>query len=111
MDITLDEIAGIASNEIAKKEGSTTPKVSLSFELTRSHLLKVNKAEVKIEEYVREEIKPIITEADEPEVIKTDESEEANDSSSDDKQEEKQEEEPASETVSDEVKEEEVVEP
>lgn len=67
MDITLEEIDGIANNEIAKKEGSTTPKVSLSFELTRSHLLKINKAEVKIEEYVREEIKPKVTEVEEEE--------------------------------------------
>jgi hypothetical protein len=58
MDVKLDEIRDIATNEIAKKEGSTQPKVSLSFELNRSSLLKVTKAEVKMEEYVRTEIKP-----------------------------------------------------
>jgi hypothetical protein len=62
MHITLDEIDKIAGNDIATKEGSTTPKVSLSFELTRSHLLKVNKAEVKFDELVREEIKPNVNE-------------------------------------------------
>lgn len=58
MQVTLDEIDKIAGNDIASKETSTTPKVSLSFELTRSHLLKVTKAEVKFDELVREEIKP-----------------------------------------------------
>jgi len=38
------------------KEGSTKPKISLSFELSRSGLLQLNKAEAKIEEtYVVEE--------------------------------------------------------
>lgn len=64
-ELTLDEIDGIASNEVATKEGSTTPKVSLSFELTRSHLLKVTKAEVKLDENVREEIKPKVKESKE----------------------------------------------
>jgi len=57
MDVKLEEIRDIATNEIAMKEGSTQPKVSLSFELNRSSLLKVTKAEVKMEEYVRTEIK------------------------------------------------------
>ena len=33
------------------------PKVSLSFELTRSHILQLNKAEAKIDEQVRQPIK------------------------------------------------------
>ena len=35
----IDEIDDISENGIAKKENSTLPKVSLSFELTRSHIL------------------------------------------------------------------------
>jgi len=58
----LDEIEAIANNEIAKKEGSTTPKLTLQFELTRSHLLHITKSEIKIEEFVRQEIKQNKTE-------------------------------------------------
>lgn len=58
IDVELKEIEKIANNDAAKKEGSTTPKVSLSFELNRSQILKVTKAEVKFDEFVRTEIKP-----------------------------------------------------
>jgi hypoxia up-regulated 1 len=55
----INGIDEVATNEIAKKEGSTKPKVSLSFELTRSGLIQLNKAEAKIEEtYVVEEKPP-----------------------------------------------------
>ena len=37
-------------SEVAKKEGSSKPRISLSFELTRTGLLQLNKAEGKIEE-------------------------------------------------------------
>lgn len=53
---TYDEISKIATNDIAVKEGSTVPKLSLKFELTRSHLLQIEKAEIKIEELVRTEV-------------------------------------------------------
>ena len=53
----LDDIEDISENTIAKKENSTLPKVSLSFELTRSHILQLNKAEAKIDEQVRQPIK------------------------------------------------------
>lgn len=46
----LDEIDAIANNDIAKKENSTTPKLTLQFELTRSHLLTVTKSELKFDE-------------------------------------------------------------
>lgn len=58
LDVQLKEIEKTANSEAAKKEGSTTPKVSLSFELNRSQILKVTKAEVKFDELVRTEIKP-----------------------------------------------------
>lgn len=46
----------VANNTIARKENSTKPKVSLSFELSRSGLLLLNKVEAKIEEtYIVEE--------------------------------------------------------
>jgi hypothetical protein len=59
---TLTNIDDIAKNDIALKEGSTKPKVTLSFELTRSGLIQLNKAEVKIDEtYTVEEkiVKPL----------------------------------------------------
>jgi hypothetical protein len=54
----LDDIREIAINTMALKEGSSKPKVSLNFELTRSHLLKLNKASVEITETIKEEVKP-----------------------------------------------------
>lgn len=48
----MSDLETFAQNEVALKEGSTKPKVSLSFELSRSHILKVTKAEMKIEELV-----------------------------------------------------------
>ena len=47
---SLNSIDDIAKNDIAIKEGSSLPKVTLSFELTRSGLIQLNKAEAKIEE-------------------------------------------------------------
>lgn len=44
---TVNGINEIATNDIATKEGSSKPKVSLSFELTRSGLIKLIKAEAK----------------------------------------------------------------
>lgn len=52
----LDELRTIANNTMANKEGSSKPKVSLSFELTRSHLLKLNKVTAEITETYLEEI-------------------------------------------------------
>lgn len=71
-EYTLDEIEGIASNDVATKEGSTTPKLTLQFELSRSHLLQITKSEIKIEELVREEIKPDKKEKVEKEAAKAD---------------------------------------
>jgi len=53
---TLNSIDDIAKNDVATKEGSTLPKVTLSFELSRSGLISLTKAEAKIEEtyYVEE---------------------------------------------------------
>lgn len=56
---TIKGVDGIASGDLAKKENVTQPKVTLSFELTRSGLLQLNKAELKMEEtYVVEERVP-----------------------------------------------------
>jgi len=55
---TLSELAEIANNTIAIKEDSTKPKVSLSFELNRSHILKLIKVSAEIIETRVEEIKP-----------------------------------------------------
>jgi hypothetical protein len=43
---------------VAKKEGSSKPKVTLSFELTRTGLIQLNKAEAKMDELVVYEEKP-----------------------------------------------------
>ena len=54
---SFDQITDLANSDIAQKNGSTTPKLTLQFELTRSHLLNIRKAELKFEEFVREEVK------------------------------------------------------
>lgn len=46
----LDGIETVANSEIAKRENSTTPKLTLQFELSRSHLLSVVKSELKYDE-------------------------------------------------------------
>lgn len=52
----LEELRDIANNTMANKDGSSKPKVSLSFELTRSHLLKLNKVTAEITETYLEEV-------------------------------------------------------
>ena len=47
---TVNGIDEIADSELLKKEGVTKPRVSLSFELTRTGILILNKAEAKVEE-------------------------------------------------------------
>lgn len=46
----LDGIDAVANTEVAKRENSTTPKLTLQFELSRSHLLSVIKSELKFDE-------------------------------------------------------------
>ena len=52
----LPELDEIAKKDVVVKEGSTKPKVSLNFELTRSHLFKLKSASVSVDEKVIEEI-------------------------------------------------------
>ena len=52
----LPELDDIAKKDVVVKEGSTKPKVSLNFELTRSHLFKLKSASVSVDEKVIEEI-------------------------------------------------------
>ena len=47
---TVNGIDEIADSELLKKEGVTRPRVSLSFELSRTGILLLNKAEAKVEE-------------------------------------------------------------
>jgi hypothetical protein len=47
---TVKGIDQAASSDVANQEGSSQPKVTLSFELSRSGLIQLNKAEAKIEE-------------------------------------------------------------
>lgn len=47
---TVNGIDEIAQSELLKKENVTRPRVSLSFELSRTGLLQLNKAEAKVEE-------------------------------------------------------------
>lgn len=58
MTYNLSELDDIMKKEVATKEGSSKPKVSLNFELTRSHLFKLKSASVSIDEKVVEEIIP-----------------------------------------------------
>jgi hypothetical protein len=81
----LEDIEEIAGSAAAKKEDSTTPKVSLSFELSRSHILALSKAEVKFDETVVEEVIP---EAKKPETKSEDDSDEQFDDDSSAKEEE-----------------------
>ena len=53
----INGIEEVANYEVAKKEGSSKPRISLSFELTRSGLLQLNKAEAKIDEIYEVETK------------------------------------------------------
>lgn len=79
---SVNSLDDIATNDVAKKEGSSKPKVTLSFELTRSGLIQLNKVEAKIDEiyYVEERVKTNKTKtADE----KTEEISEKNDTESD----------------------------
>lgn len=55
---SLPELDTIATNEVATKEGSTKPKVSLNFELSRSHLFKLKSATVTMDEKIIEEVIP-----------------------------------------------------
>ncbi len=55
---TVSGIEDVAINDVALKEGSSKPKVTLSFELSRSGLIQLNKAEAKVEELVYVEEKP-----------------------------------------------------
>ena len=47
---TVNGLDEIASSELQKKENVTKPRVTLSFELSRSGILQLNKAEAKVEE-------------------------------------------------------------
>jgi hypothetical protein len=47
---TVNGIDEIADSELLKKENVTKPRVSLSFELSRTGILLLNKAEAKVEE-------------------------------------------------------------
>lgn len=53
---TLDEIEKHSTSEMAKKEDSTTPKLSLQFEFSRSQFFTLLKAQLKIDETIIEEI-------------------------------------------------------
>lgn len=63
-------IQAVATNHVGRKEGSTKPKVSLSFELTRSGLVNLAKAEAKLEELVEYQEKVKITKEETPEAEK-----------------------------------------
>jgi len=58
--------------EVVKKEGSSKPKVSLTFELSRSQIFSLQKAQVSVDELVREEIKPKKVEKEEADSEKED---------------------------------------
>lgn len=47
---TVNGLDEIASSELQKKENVTKPRVTLSFELSRSGIIQLTKAEAKVEE-------------------------------------------------------------
>ena len=53
----LQDIEKIMEKEVMQKETTTKPKVSLSFELSRSNIFQLNSAKVNAEETVLEEVK------------------------------------------------------
>lgn len=55
----INGIDEVATSTIGLKDDSSKPKVSLSFELTRSGLIQLNKAEANIDETYTVEEKPL----------------------------------------------------
>lgn len=96
---TLSELAEIANNTIAIKEDSTKPKVSLSFELNRSHILKLTKVSAEIIETLVTEIKPKVEDK------KKDEKKDEDKKTDDDKKEESKDETKSEEKKEDAAKE------
>jgi len=52
----LPELDEIAKKDVVVKEGSTKPKLSLNFELSRSQIFKLNGATVSVDEKIIEEV-------------------------------------------------------
>lgn len=67
MRYELNGISKIMEKEVMKKETTTRPKLSLSFELSRSHLILLNSAKIAVDETVLEEIEPPKVEKEEEE--------------------------------------------
>ena len=74
---TLPNLDEIGKNEVALKEGSTKPKVTLNFELNRSHLFKLKSASAAIDEKVIEEV--VVEKKKEEKKEETEKAEEAGD--------------------------------
>lgn len=72
----LNEMTKIMEKDVMQKETTTRPKVSLSFELSRSNLFLLNSAKVNVEETVLEEIIPEKPEKNDDEDEKDDSDEE-----------------------------------
>lgn len=58
----LNDIAKIMEKEVMQKETTTRPKLSLSFELSRSHLFQLLSAKINVDETTLEEIEPVVLE-------------------------------------------------
>ena len=89
----LADLVRIADLDVMKGENSTGPKASLQFELSRSHLLKLVKAEVKTEETKMEEILPEPVKKDKKKKEAKEKTDEKAEEKADEKAEEKAEEE------------------
>lgn len=61
----LNDISNVMENEVMQKETTTRPKLSLSFELSRSHLFQLLSAKIAADETVMEEIVPAVLETKE----------------------------------------------
>ena len=58
----LNDIDSIMEKDVMQKETTTRPKISLSFELSRSHLFQLLSAKINVDETVMEEVEPVVLE-------------------------------------------------
>ena len=90
----LVDITRIMEKDVMQKESTTRPKLSLSFELSRSHLIQLLSAKISADETVMEEIVPPKlekkeTEKKEEEDVKAEENESSEEAASSEDAEEK----------------------
>ena len=94
----LNEISSIMEKDVMKEPATTKPKLSLSFELSRSHLFQLLSAKVNVEETRMEEVIPLKEDKKDPKKKKA-----KKDGDDDKKEDEEKEEDAAEETPAEET--------